>query len=200
MTRTTAGELLPTRPDRLELGEGIRFTGGRLVLVDLLAGRLLTAPDDPAAPLETLLRLTFPLGAVAPVEGRPGHWIAAAGTGVCLLAPDGTTDWLARPEGDGMRMNDACADPSGRFWAGSMGYDAEDGAGSLHRVDHDGTVHQVLDGITVPNGPAFTPTAATCTSPTVRAGSSAVTRSTPRRARSAPPRCSSRWTTAAPTA
>ena len=28
--------------------------------------------------------------------------------------------------------------------------------GSLYRVDHDGTVTRVLDGITVPNGPAFT--------------------------------------------
>lgn len=149
--------LRPTRPDRLELGEGIRHADGRLVLVDLLAGRLLTAPDDPAAPLRTLARLPVPLGAVAPVAGRPGHWIAAAGTGICLLAPDGSTTWLARPEGDGMRMNDATAGPDGRFWAGSMAYDADEDAGSLHRVDHDGTVHRVLQGITVPNGPAFTP-------------------------------------------
>jgi sugar lactone lactonase YvrE len=55
-----------------------------------------------------------------------------------------------------MRMNDAVADPSGRFWAGSMSYGADEGAGSLYRVDHDGTVTRVLDGITVPNGPAFT--------------------------------------------
>ncbi|MEU3984437.1 SMP-30/gluconolactonase/LRE family protein [Streptomyces sp. NPDC026672] len=148
-----------TRPDRLELGEGIRFTGGRLVLVDILAGRLLTAPDDPTAPLETLARLDVPLGAVAPVAGRPGGWIAAAGTGICLLAPDSTPTWLARPEADArpaLRMNDGTADPSGRFWAGSMSYDADPDAGSLFRVDHDGTVVRVLEGITVPNGPAFT--------------------------------------------
>lgn len=53
-------------------------------------------------------------------------------------------------------MNDATADPYGRFWAGSMAYDAHEGAGSLYRVDRDGTVTRVLDGITVPNGPAFT--------------------------------------------
>ncbi|MBT3164488.1 SMP-30/gluconolactonase/LRE family protein [Streptomyces sp. Vc74B-19] len=151
------GVLRPTRPDRLELGEGIRHADGRIVLVDLLAGRLLTAPgDDPGAPLRSLAELPHPLGAVAPVAGHPGHWIAAAGTGICLLGPDGPARWLARPEGDGMRMNDAVADPAGRFWAGSMSYDADPDAGSLHRVDHDGTVHRVLDGITVPNGPAFT--------------------------------------------
>ncbi|MGW0675128.1 SMP-30/gluconolactonase/LRE family protein [Streptomyces sp. NPDC002767] len=149
-----------TRPDRLELGEGIRWTGEEVVLVDLLAGRLLRAPADPAGALETLSRLPFPIGAVAPVAGRPGTWIAAADTGVCLLTPDGATTWLGRPE-DGAavrtRMNDAVADPSGRFWAGSMGYDADEDAGSLYRVDHDGTVVRVLDGVTVPNGPAFTP-------------------------------------------
>ncbi|MGW5463602.1 SMP-30/gluconolactonase/LRE family protein [Streptomyces sp. NPDC003996] len=151
---------LPTRPDRLELGEGIRWTGAGVVLVDLLAGRLLAAPDDPAAPLQTLAQLPVPLGAVAPVAGHPGTWIAAAGTGICLLHPDGTTSRLARPEdkpGPRMRMNDAVADPSGRFWAGSMAYDADEAAGSLYRVDHDGTGVRVLDGITVPNGPVFTP-------------------------------------------
>ncbi|MEW2289449.1 SMP-30/gluconolactonase/LRE family protein [Streptomyces sp. NPDC047841] len=150
----------PTRPDRLELGEGIRWTGTGVVLVDLLAGRLLAAPDDPTAPLRTVAHLPVPLGAVAPVAGLPGTWIAAAGTGICLLHPDGATRWLARPEDGSVprrRMNDAAADPSGRFWAGSMGYDAEEDAGALYCVDHDGTVERVLDGITVPNGPVFTP-------------------------------------------
>ncbi|MGW1723369.1 SMP-30/gluconolactonase/LRE family protein [Streptomyces sp. NPDC002306] len=151
---------LTTRPDLLELGEGIRWTGEAVVLVDLLAGRLFRAPADPAAPLEPLVRLPFPLGAVAPVAGHPGAWIVAADTGVCLLASDGATRWLGRPE-DGAasrtRMNDAVADPTGRFWAGSMGYDADADAGSLYRVDHDGAVVRVLDGITIPNGPAFTP-------------------------------------------
>lgn len=153
-------ELRPTRPDRLELGEGIRWTGSGIVLVDILAGRLLSAPDDPTAALHTVAQLPVPLGAVAPLTGHSGTWVAAAGTGICLLHPDGGTDWLARPEDDAptpMRMNDAVADPFGRFWAGSMAYDAEEGAGSLYRLDRDGTVVRVLEGITVPNGPAFTP-------------------------------------------
>ncbi|GAA4079911.1 SMP-30/gluconolactonase/LRE family protein [Streptomyces shaanxiensis] len=150
----------PTRPDRLELGEGIRWTGTGVVLVDILAGGLLTAPNDPTAPLHIVAQLPVPLGAVAPVAGHHGAWIAAAGTGRCLLYPDGTVDWLARPEentGTPMRMNDAVADPFGRFWAGSMAYDADEAAGSLYRLDRDGTVVRVLEGITVPNGPAFTP-------------------------------------------
>ncbi|WP_326663559.1 SMP-30/gluconolactonase/LRE family protein [Streptomyces sp. NBC_00385] len=155
----TAGAPAAQWQDRLELGEGIRVVDGRVVLVDILTGRLLAGPDDRTAPLTELARLPEPLGAVAPVHGRPGHWIAAAGTGICLIGPDGRPEWLARPE-DGaaaaMRMNDATADPRGRFWAGSMAYDAAEGAGSLYRAGHDGTVERVLEGITVPNGPVFT--------------------------------------------
>ncbi|MER8089094.1 SMP-30/gluconolactonase/LRE family protein [Streptomyces sp. NPDC094048] len=144
--------------DRLGLGEGIRAVDCGIVLVDILTGRLLTGPADRTAPLTELARITETLGAVAPVHGYPGHWIAAAGTGICLITPDGRPEWLGRPE-DGaatpMRMNDATADPQGRFWAGSMAYDAVEGAGSLYRVGHDGAVVRVLDGLTVPNGPAF---------------------------------------------
>ncbi|MFI9542875.1 SMP-30/gluconolactonase/LRE family protein [Streptomyces sp. NPDC052016] len=155
----TGQQPLPTGPDRLELGEGIRWTGDGIVLVDILEGRLLTTADDAHRPLREILRLPVPLGAVAPVADHPGTWIAAAGTGVCLLASDGTPRWLATPEcrpGPSMRMNDGVADPSGRFWAGSTAYDGIQGAGTLYRVDHDGTVTPAVEGITIPNGPAFT--------------------------------------------
>ncbi|MFC9076865.1 SMP-30/gluconolactonase/LRE family protein [Streptomyces sp. NPDC057062] len=152
----TAPSVLGT--DRLELGEGIRWTDGRTVLTDILSGRLLALPDEPDAPLVPITRLPCPLGAVAPVEGRPGHWVAAAGTGICRIDPEGRVDWIARPEDDAsvaMRMNDGVADPHGRFWAGSMAYEGTDGAGSLYRLDRDGRVTRVLRDVTIPNGPAF---------------------------------------------
>ncbi|MER7665809.1 SMP-30/gluconolactonase/LRE family protein [Streptomyces sp. NPDC096193] len=152
-----------TRPtvigtDRLELGEGIRWTDGRAVLTDILSGRLLSTPDNPAAPLAQITQLPCPLGAVAPIEDRPGHWIAAAGSGICRIDAAGRTDWIAHVEDDAefpMRMNDGIADPQGRFWAGSMAYEATEDAGSLYRVDRDGRVTRILRNITVPNGPAF---------------------------------------------
>ncbi|MET9972989.1 SMP-30/gluconolactonase/LRE family protein, partial [Streptomyces sp. NPDC006356] len=154
-------DLRPVHPDCLELGEGIRWTGSGVVLVDILAGRLLYVPDDPGAPLRTVARLPVPLGAVAPLAGHAGAWVAAAGTGICLLCSDGTVDRLARPEENAptrTRMNDAVADhPFGRDCAGSMAYDADEGARSLYCLDRDGTVVRVLEGITVPDGPAFTP-------------------------------------------
>ncbi|MYU56209.1 MULTISPECIES: SMP-30/gluconolactonase/LRE family protein [Streptomyces] len=155
----------PVWSDRLDLGEGIRWLPGGPVLVDIPGGRLLRGPlGHQGGPLDELARLDVPLGAVAPVAGRPGQWIAAAGTGICLFrtghtrARHAAPHWLARPEDTSpvpIRMNDGTADPHGRFWAGSMPYAADEGAGSLYRVDHDGTVHRVFDGLTVPNGPAF---------------------------------------------
>ncbi|HZG89747.1 MAG TPA: SMP-30/gluconolactonase/LRE family protein [Pseudonocardia sp.] len=145
--------------ERYALGEGGRLVldaggGTAVVMVDIPTGRLFTVE-----PRAELLRLDVPLGAVAPRADGPG-WMAAAGTGIALLGADGVVEWLGRPE-DGarapMRMNDGVADPAGRFWAGSMATDESRGAGSLYRVDPDGSVHRVLDGLTVPNGPAFTP-------------------------------------------
>ncbi|NGO09083.1 SMP-30/gluconolactonase/LRE family protein [Streptomyces sp. HC44] len=143
-----------------ELAEGGRWVGDRYVYVDILSGRLFELRDGTTghAPRQ-LARLDVPLGAVAPVHGRPGTWIAAAGTGIALLGPDGDLEWLDRPEDRTpvpTRMNDGVADRAGRFWAGSMPYDGTPGAGSLYRTDTDGTVVRVLDGLTVVNGPAFT--------------------------------------------
>ena len=159
----TAG-LIAWGPDRLELGEGGRWVGDRMLLVDLLQGRLLEADPSRPGPLRQLVKIDVPLGAVAPVAGSAATWLAACGTGIARLHSDGKLEWLERPE-DGkrvrMRMNDACADPAGRFWAGSMAYDFTPDAGSLYRVDHDGSVSRVLDGVTISNGPAFSADGAT---------------------------------------
>lgn len=140
-----------------ELGEGARWIDGRLIHVDILSGLLFAL--DGARPhtgeAEAIADVGVPLGAVAAVAGRPGDWIAAAGHGIALLGADGL-DWLAEfgsPES--MRVNDACCDSSGRFWAGTMAYDNTPGDGSLYRVDPDGSVTEVLRGLTIPNGPAF---------------------------------------------
>ncbi|MGV9270829.1 SMP-30/gluconolactonase/LRE family protein [Kitasatospora sp. NPDC003701] len=155
----------PCCPERYRLGEGARWHEGRLSFVDLLRGALYScAPGgDPVGPRREA-DLGIPLGAAAPVAGRPGEWIVAAGPGVALLRSGGEPRWIARPEADAphpMRMNDAACDPRGRFWATSMAVDAAPGAGSLHRIDRDGSSHRVLTGLTVPNGPAFDPSGGT---------------------------------------
>jgi sugar lactone lactonase YvrE len=157
-TPVDAPRLIPWAPDRLELGEGARWVGDRVVVVDIPTGRLLEADPHKSGPLRQLAKLDVTLGAVAPVAGTKEQWIAACGTGIALLRVGGRLEWLGKPE-DGnpvrTRMNDGCADPAGRFWAGSMAFDFTPDAGSLYRVDRDGTVTKVLDGVTIANGPAF---------------------------------------------
>ncbi|MDQ0680669.1 sugar lactone lactonase YvrE [Arthrobacter pascens] len=151
----------------LELGEGPRMLpDGRVVAVDILRGQLWQV--DLASPGQTVLlqQLPVPLGAVAPISGSETALLAAAGDGIAVL-DGGTVTWLARPEGNSalssadpsgtaVRMNDAVCDPAGRFWAGTMALDASPGAGTLHRVNIDGSISTVLTGLTIPNGPAFT--------------------------------------------
>lgn len=61
----------------------------------------------------------------------------------------------------GIRMNEGGCDPDGRFYGGSMSYDAIPGAGSVYRLDPDGTVTTVLTGVTISNGLTWSPDGAT---------------------------------------
>ncbi len=160
MTATSTGEAAPRvsvlSQEAYELGEGARAVAG-VTFVDLLAGRLLCHPGTEGAAVEPVLQVEVPLGAVAPVAGQPKRWVAALGDGIALLDPDGSLEWLARPEQDApvpTRMNDGVCDAEGRFWAGSMAYDAESPVGSLYRVDPDRSVTRVAEGLAIANGPA----------------------------------------------
>lgn len=59
----------------------------------------------------------------------------------------------------GMRFNDGRCDRQGRFWAGTMLLDMQQGAhvGALYRHDGEGHLHLQQDGMIVPNGLAFSP-------------------------------------------
>ena len=61
----------------------------------------------------------------------------------------------------GTRMNDGKCDERGRFWAGTMAYDARPGAGSLYRLTPDGQVRKMLSGVTISNGLGWSPDGAT---------------------------------------
>jgi sugar lactone lactonase YvrE len=111
-------EVTDLATDRLELGEGSRWIGDRVVLVDIPAGRLLCAPAPgravatTAEPLHRIAELPEPLAAVAPIAGRPGAWLAAAGTGFAVLDQD-QVHWIAAPPPvthRPWRMNDGVAD------------------------------------------------------------------------------------------
>ena len=60
-----------------------------------------------------------------------------------------------------VRMNEGGCDPQGRFYCGTMAYDAAPGAGTLFRLDPDESVHVVMNGVTVSNGLAWSPDGST---------------------------------------
>jgi len=138
-----------------EHGEGVVWDHGRgeLLWVDVSAGRLHRGRPARAA-IEYLgcFELGCPLGAIAPAQD--GGWIAAAGPGFARLGPDGAMTWVARPAAGQpeLRMNDGACDPAGRFWAGTMAYAETPGAGTLYRLDPDGTTTAMLTGTTISNG------------------------------------------------
>jgi len=53
------------------------------------------------------------------------------------------------------RLNDAKCDAAGRFWAGTMDFDAKAPEGALYRIDPDLRCMKVDEGYPVTNGPAW---------------------------------------------
>ena len=96
-----------------------------------------------------------------------GSWIAGMENGLFAITPhaDGRLDSRllasvthALP---GMRFNDGRCDRQGRFWAGTMLMNMAAGApvGAMYRYDagQEGPLKAQLEGLTVPNGLAFSP-------------------------------------------
>jgi sugar lactone lactonase YvrE len=98
------------------------------------------------------------------VPAATGGWLLGAGGGITRLTADGEARVLIElageggsEEGSGTRMNDGGCDRAGRFFGGTMAFDERPGAGTLHRLDLDGSVVVVLDGLTVSNGLGWSP-------------------------------------------
>ncbi|WP_208810755.1 SMP-30/gluconolactonase/LRE family protein [Micromonospora echinofusca] len=149
-----AGEVEQVTPVVAGHGEGPVWCPAeqRLCWVDLLAGDLLSY--DPVTGGVRRRHVADVLAAVRPRAG--GRLVAAVERGFALLTPD-AVELLPEVWADpSVRMNDGGCDPLGRFWCGSMAYDAAPGRGALYRLDPDRSVHTVLTGVTVSNGLAWT--------------------------------------------
>ena len=87
-----------------------------------------------------------------------GGMVAAVERGFALVDDNGAVRELGAIWTDAsIRMNEGGCDPDGRFYCGSMAYDARPGAGALYRLNLDGSVTVVLDGVTISNGLAWGP-------------------------------------------
>jgi sugar lactone lactonase YvrE len=139
-----------------EHGEGPVWSPswGGLRWVDTFAGDLLALGDDGTVIKRHLDRA---IGALRPRAG--GGMVVALERRFALTGP---ADEEPRPldelwDTPGVQFNDGGTDPQGRFYCGSMAVDNTPGAGSLYRLDPDGSVRIVLREITVSNGIGWSP-------------------------------------------
>lgn len=152
----------PCGVGRFDLGEGPFWdaTAARLSWVDISRGELWWADLGPdGAPRHPTRAFGGPVATTlgVAVPGTGGGWTCGADGAVLLLDDEGSVLDRLGLEPETVRMNDGACDPAGRFWVGSKAHDNASGAGSLFRVDLDGTVTRVLRGLTIANGLGWSP-------------------------------------------
>jgi sugar lactone lactonase YvrE len=156
---------IPSSPTAGLLTEGPRWHAerGELLWVDILGATMHRASPTTGGGLDMVqtVRLDRHVGAVAPATG--GGYVLAAAAGFLHVDDFGRVSELAQPEArnPNIRMNDGACDALGRFWAGTMDYDESTGAGTLYRLELDGTCTTVLRDLTISNGIGWSPDEAT---------------------------------------
>jgi sugar lactone lactonase YvrE len=143
---------------RASLGECPVWSGAEQVLywVDINAPSL--NRFDPATGENTVMPMPESIGCFALRAG--GGFVVALRSGFWLATADGT---LTRKVGEAPydpthhRFNDGRCDPHGRLFAGYMNEARDANTAALVRLDPDFTQTQVLSGMTISNGLAWSP-------------------------------------------
>ncbi len=128
---------------------------GKVVWVDIASRHVFTT--DPSDGSTQRRELEKAVGVVLPRAS--GGYVAALEDGFYTLPDEGPAELIAHVEASNpaTRFNDGEIDPQGRFWAGTMGWDAEPGQGSLYRLDPDGRVTRMIEDVTISNGLGWSP-------------------------------------------
>jgi sugar lactone lactonase YvrE len=128
---------------------------GAIVWVDIPNRHVFTT--DPLDGSTQRRELEVAVGVVLPRAS--GGYVAALQDGFYTLPAEGEPELIAPVEANdpATRMNDGEIDPQGRFWAGTMGWHAEPDQGALYRLDTDGTVTRMVEGVTISNGLGWSP-------------------------------------------
>lgn len=139
------------------LGEGPTWDAeaGRLVWLDI-AGRRLHETEldgtDRSFEVDQEISIAIPAGSDRYVVGvRDGFGTVA----VDRSAGSARLEVTHAVTPAGLRMNDGKCSRAGRLYAGTMAFDAAQGAGTLYRLDPDGSVHELVDQLTISNGMAW---------------------------------------------
>jgi len=148
-----------------EHGEGPIWdaAAGELVWVDITAGLVRRGRVDGDDVVDVARhRGGDTVGFVVPAAA--GGWLLGAGGGFTRLTAEGAAQVLIELTGEGgsedaggTRMNDGGCDRAGRFFGGTMAFDEREGAGTLYRLDLEGSVSSVYEGLTVSNGLGWSP-------------------------------------------
>jgi sugar lactone lactonase YvrE len=141
-----------------EVGEGPIWDPERNLLVWVDVTRSAVHQYSPSSGLDVVIAVGHYVGAAAP--RTRGGLVLALQNGFGLLDADtGRLEMIADTEADrpGNRMNDGKCDTAGRFWAGTMSFNLEKGAGSLYRLDANHDVSTVLSNLTLSNGLGWSP-------------------------------------------
>lgn len=138
------------------LGEGPVWdeTQQKLWWVDILSGKL--HKYNPSSAKNSSVDMGEHIGAA--VLRKNGGIVLALTTGFYFFnEKTGEKTAVTDPESHlpENRFNDGKCDSAGRFWAGTLNYNLEKGAGSLYCLNPGLTVEKKLDGITISNGLAW---------------------------------------------
>jgi len=140
---------------RPECGEGPVWhaPSGSVIWVDIVRGQIFRThlKDGDTATVD------YPemVGAAAPRAG--GGMVAAVASGFVGMDDAGNVTERVDCLPAGIRMNDAKADPAGRYWAGSCAMDFTAGQGGLWMLNEEWEATLALPGLTQPNGIGWSP-------------------------------------------
>lgn len=142
-------------PRRCALGEGLLWHPGRrqLFWFDILGRQLLSRRGDEPQEWhfdEQVSAAGWIDHDTLLIASETGLWRFDIGSGARVLEVSLEAD---NPR---TRSNDGRADPFGGFWIGTMGKDAETGAGAIYRY-HRGSMRRLFAPLTIPNAICFAP-------------------------------------------
>jgi sugar lactone lactonase YvrE len=137
------------------LGEGVLWDAGRAIVwfVDIKRQRLWHF--DPATGSNGFTEAPAPIGWAIPAEG--GLLLCGLKDGLYTFAPenDAFTKLCSVPgEPASNRLNDACTDPWGRVWFGSMDDAEAEASGRFYVFDRGEVRPAGPEGMAITNGPA----------------------------------------------
>ncbi|KAF8471689.1 regucalcin like protein [Kalaharituber pfeilii] len=158
-TLTTIEE--PFVPVKNHLGEGPHYEASTGVLrwVDIISKEIHTVNVKEGPPSHKVLKLVDSVGFTADIVGREDEYIVGAKAGFAIVnKKTGSFRYIKKFWNDlekEARANDGAVDSKGRLWMGTMN-DFHVGEpqpeGILFRLDPDLTLHEMVRGVSIPNG------------------------------------------------